>query len=851
MDAVQNAGRIPLKYLLFSCNWFKSPIAESLNTEYKSQFNRNIVNFTQSIRSKHRGLAMALLFGIEGDFRLFYALGFLISSFLLLNDAYKWLKFKSRGDYELSLLGSIFFFLLFFTDDLLLGILVALFIIMVIETYDIRESKIWSRLMFTFTISYGYLLFFYVLSKIASAWFYVPDNVSEGIFGFGLSTTLWVILITSFIFFGRKFILVSRFLSPNYIYLFVYALTYVIIIQLEKYLGWETRYFILFAANAVIYFVSGPILTKVFGVKPITDPRIVEIVNEVKTKMNVKIRSIGQVNAPILNAFAYGSFFDQRMAFVADDLNQFSDDEIRGIVAHEMAHLKFNHTFWLLLVGLLEMFIKYLMKLPASSYDYLLGKAAYPFIDYYVLNIVIFAVLVIFIRLFEAQADEFTSKMGYGRDLSKSLFKLESFYQGIAGDLGLDVQLLTAKKRTDVEKIRFSGNAAGELYKKLTNPSRMSLLMNIIVSHPLTAFRIAKLIDDRNTKKISKTRLAIFQILLLLPHYRKSNLKLLRSLRHEFASELTENFLIEFDSIESYIETSQKMTVARTLLNRDVICLPQNLPGGIWTGRVTDVKIGTTITSPIVVTLNTGKEEIDVNYNTDYTVVVFEVGEDYLIKNGIATLKGFTAKKSKLHRVLYDLNGKQVQRKYIGFPVNCMPVVGDHIFTRERGEYQVAIVEYASYTDYNNSYIIIKKKPLSTIHTTTTVYLKDVLIVLPPFFILFDKHHAESQKEILQVLKSEQAEIILYEKEDLDIGVPGRITGLNPVVKTDNKGSNEGSDYEIEIANQDEKRVYLAGIVDAIALKMPYILFYYRKEISLGTRIGIYYENRDKILKYI
>ena len=60
----------------------------------------------------------------------------------------------------------------------------------------------------------------------------------------------------------------------------------------------------------------------------------------------------------------------------------------------------------------------------------------------------------------------------------------------------------------------------------------------------------------------------------------------------------------------------EKMTVAKSLKNRLVICLPQNLPGGIWAGKVIDVKIGTTITSPIVITIDTGKEHLDINYNT-------------------------------------------------------------------------------------------------------------------------------------------------------------------------------------------------------------------------------------------
>ncbi|MFW9992807.1 MAG: M48 family metalloprotease [Candidatus Odinarchaeota archaeon] len=805
---------------------------------------------------------MALIFGIEADLRILYVAGFLIAFFFLLNDVYKWLKYRTKGDYEFPLLGSLFFAILFFTEDLLLGFLVSLLVVMIISTYEIRESPIWAKLMITFTFSYAYLLFFYLLSKIAAV---NPqlEPISQGIFGFGLSTTIWVLLITSFIFFGRKFVLVSRFLSPNYIYLFIYALTYLLFLQLEQYIGlpWESRYFVLFLANVFIYLISGPLLSLVFGVKPVTDPKILEIVDEVSTKMKVKLRAINQVKAPILNAFAYGPFFDKRIAFVADDLAEFPEDEIRGITAHELAHHKLlllGHTFWLLVLGLVEMLIKFALNIPASTYDYLLGRAALEFLDYYILNMLIFAVLVIFIRFLEAQADEYSKKMGYGRELSKALFKLESFYQGIAGDLGLDVQLLTGKKRTEVEKLRFSGIAGNDLYKKLINPGRPSLFMNVIVSHPLTAFRIASLVNQDKLHKVSKTRLATFQILLLLPYFRKKNLTFLRRIREQFTEALTEYYLEEYESIDSFLEATQGLFVAKQLEDRNVICLPTDIPGGIWIGKVVRAKAGKYITSPVVLEVDTGKQVLEINYN-DYQVIPFDRGEPYLIKNSIAVLKDFTAKQNQLKTVIYKIhkgNGREIKKKHFGVPVRDLPSAGSQVFLHERGEFRIATVEAASYERYDEAYLTIKyhnnageKKP------ARKILLKDLITVLPPFFVIFDKKKQENQRNILESLMDEKANLVLYEKEDLEIGVPGYITALSYLEENDEKTNIQKNksvkDYKIKFGSQTEEREYLASQVDAMLVKPPYYLFYTKKEVSLGSRVGIYWENRGKRLKYI
>ena len=137
------------------------------------------------------------------------------------------------------------------------------------------------------------------------------------------------------------------------------------------------------------------------------------------------------MNAPIINAFAYGPWFDQRVAFIVKDINDFKDEEILGIVTHELAHLKHKHTFLLLLIGWSDIADRCLESrcLLGAGFSPPQGILQY-FFDfkwsialYYVVNILIFAFMVVFVRIFEAQADRTTINAGYGKELGKSLYE--------------------------------------------------------------------------------------------------------------------------------------------------------------------------------------------------------------------------------------------------------------------------------------------------------------------------------------------------------------------------------------------------------------------------------------------
>ncbi len=607
---------------------------------------------------------------------------------LMFSDVVKYLRYRTREEtLELAALGAAASAAYFFTGDLLLSALIFLFVSMVMGTISVRKSEIWFKMTLVFTITYGYVLGGYILGT-----FIIKD---ERIFGVTWVSSFWVLLILSFVVFGRRYLLVSRFMSPNYVYLFLYILVYIFILQIK--LPWEWTYVALLLGNTLIYCLSGWLLTFLFRVKPLDDPHVNQIVTDISTQLHIKVRKVGVVQAPILNAFAYGPFFDQRIAFIAEDLSIYDADEIKGITAHELAHLKRKHTLQLLVLSAVELLLKWIVGAPASYIDYAVRKdVAWNFLDFYVFNFAIFVILLIYVRVLEAEADEITQKLGFGKELAAALYHLESFYQGIAGSMGLSVHLLTEKKRPSYQVIIDAGDAARQITNHAMKASRMALLTNLIMSHPPSAFRIVGVLHP---DKFSKYKLALLPLFLLIPRLRNRYLRQISAHWKEIDELLTENYEKMGHSLEEYVELSLALQQARVYIGKEIFALPApmaDLP--VVHGIVKRVKIGNTLLNSVILEVEDAEKEgalHEVSYFA-YSIVMIEPGTLHYLKTGqlsLLTEVTFHEKKRKLQfeYVLIDddvsmptstsdLAGKNKKiTNYLGFPLSSMLSVSpDH-----------------------------------------------------------------------------------------------------------------------------------------------------------------------------
>ena len=773
--------------------------------------------------------------------KLLEILVLIICVVLFLIEGYKFYKYKMKSDLmDFSLLGVVFLITYIPFNDLFLSGLSVIFVLMIIGTYELRESPVWLRLMAAFTLTYGYLLLGVILDKAltylnnegiisAPGWLVGKSQIS----GFFWSTMLWVLLVSSFLFFGKKFILVSRFLSPQYVYLFVYSAIYLIIIGLHT-IPWSYRYLALFLSNVFIYFISGYLLTFLFQIKPIEDERALKLVKEIEAKIGTPIRKVGIVQAPILNAFAYGPFFDQRFAFIVKDINNFTDDELLGITAHEIAHLKGKHTFWLLWLGFFDLFLRYLFNVPASTFDFAAGIAkGWSLFSYYMVNLLFFAVALIFVRIMEANADKRAKEIGYGNELAEALFTLEGFYRGIAGELGLNAQLLTDSIRTEAEEKRFTGEAAIEMHNKLMKPSRYGLAMNLIVSHPPTPFRIAAMVSD----DIGSIRLALLPILLIIPGFRARNINLLRRTQTDFGVLMTNKYEKKFSSISDFTLNTYASESLQYYLNRGVILISKLDPKEHYIGTLQKIVISNSIVDPFQLELETSEGMKSIK-SKNFSIQIYEPGELYVDKKKrIITLQSVEVNAKGKYHYSYEYESKIIKQKYLGITLKDLSSQG--FILQTRGKYEPLDLK----TINNQTTPISANLDLNKLSSASFQFItynpgneislkgKEMKINLSPIIIFLYKKYEKENLSLVQYLIENNTKLTLYTSKDPDIGIPCTFTRI------ENDDNNNSKLIYYKSVGEKEENSLKVKQLDALVLRNPHKLIQSTKEIGIFTKI--------------
>ncbi len=421
--------------------------------------------------------------------------------FITIQEFYHWAKIGRRSEMsDLIAIAFFFFLIFFFTKDLLTSLMGAFSIYLWFGVFELKDYPILNKILVISLVTYNVIFVAGLISAYLNNPFYLNT---------AFAFSFWIILGLGFLLFGRKYIIVWRFMSPAYLILFLYIIAWLAVIFINQFTPIDFNihtpfgpfevqliYPVLIIVNWIIYFVSGPILDKLLGIKRVKDEDLLDLVENVKKDIGIKGKvKVGFGNYPILNAMAYGSFFDKRIAIIAESKDQIPEDELKGIVAHELAHTKGKHTLILTIIATIDLFVRMVLDLPATYYDYTFGNPKIPMINFILLNIVIYIFIYIFVRILEGRADLYAKKSGYAKELAKALYNLESFY-ATGREFGLNTMLLCDEKITKDNQLLDYINTAEYLYRSMIKPSRGSLLANFMNSHPPSYFRIAAILSD-------------------------------------------------------------------------------------------------------------------------------------------------------------------------------------------------------------------------------------------------------------------------------------------------------------------------------------------------------------------
>ena len=109
--------------------------------------------------------------------------------------------------------------------------------------------------------------------------------------------------------------------------------------------GVVMAFVIAFAMNIGSYWFSDKIVLKIYGAKPITSGYIYEMVADLAQNASLPMPKVYIMDTPQPNAFATGRNPKNGAVAITTGLTQILEiDELRGVIAHELAHIKNRDT---------------------------------------------------------------------------------------------------------------------------------------------------------------------------------------------------------------------------------------------------------------------------------------------------------------------------------------------------------------------------------------------------------------------------------------------------------------------------------------------------------------------------
>ena len=779
---------------------------------------------------------------------------------LTLEEFYQWAKNGKRS--EMSDIVAIFFFfflIFFFSKDFLTSIMGAFSIYLWIGIFELKDYPVLNKVLIISLVTYNIIFIAGLFSYYLGDPFYINT---------GFAFSFWIILILGFLLFGRKYIIVWRFMSPEYLTLFLYIIAWLAVVFINQYTPltfleiinfgssefkiidlFLNIYFILILVNWGIYFISGFILDKLLGIHKVKEENVLKIVNKIKNDMGIKGKvKVGFGKYPILNAMAYGSIIDKRIAIIANNINELPKDELKGIIAHELAHIKGKHTLILTLITSIDLIARMFLGIPATYYDYTFGNPRIPMIVFILLNLCIYFFLFIFVRILEGKAYLKTKKVGYANELVKALYNLESFY-ATGREIGFNTMLLCEEKITKENQLLDYMSTAKYINRSMIKPSRASLLATFINSHPPSYYRIAAILSN----ELKPSKEAILPFICLKRSKQKKFAMKFKQAREKFKIIANEKFKEYFgiNNIPLLMEKIKRKELHQFDLQKDYI-FRNLITDEIVLGKLIDVHFIDDITDPeeyIIKDLKTNQRTfLD---SSKYSLIHINLQEQYFLNNydslKLTNIEIYNNNKEGYY-IFLDKNEKILQKpiKKTKLPNSLLflqNLKNMEIFLKTKGEFKILKCTNVI-PAYNLNKIQIELSDIQNQEANITYPLSALIIRPKNVFLSFSKGYSfrESEVNILKWLKKNHLQVFLYLKKPVNNLEIGYIQIIDVNMQNSKKDPSKDK--------KDDKNVIFFNNVFGKEIKIPYkeldvLNFEYnsavlqlRSETSVTSRIG-------------
>lgn len=115
--------------------------------------------------------------------------------------------------------------------------------------------------------------------------------------------------------------------------------------------------------NLASFWFSDKMVVKLYGcreISPSEAPRLHEMVSRLSKQAGIPMPRVLMMDNPVPNAFATGRDPAHSAVAVTTGLLQIADhDEVEGVIAHELSHIKHRDTLTMMVVGMMAMMIMF------------------------------------------------------------------------------------------------------------------------------------------------------------------------------------------------------------------------------------------------------------------------------------------------------------------------------------------------------------------------------------------------------------------------------------------------------------------------------------------------------------
>jgi Zn-dependent protease with chaperone function len=868
---------------------------------------------------------------------------FFIMFGLMANELLHWRKHGKRSEaFDLVLIIFIFISIYLATfnpeldsvaDPIMNSIIGAFGIFIIFGAYELREYEVLNKLLIITAVTYNVIFIATLVNSLLhDAGFMIQIVEGESVKNWiirntAFSFSIWIILILGFALFGRKYMVVLRFMSPEYLTMFLYIIAWLAVRTLsliwKDFLTIEEQrtviYMSLLAISWIVYAISGPILDLMLGIKSVTKSvdeikgklehetnpqkikelkteqrqyqKLLNLVEEVSNRVGLKKQvKVGFGKYPILNAMAYGAFFDKRIAIISSNINEIPADELKGIIGHELNHAKGLDTFILSWISTIQLLIFWMIpKWPATMYDYTFGAETppYPIWVFIVVNFGITLIMYVFIRMLEGRADRRTRQNGFGNELAKGLYNLEGFYSS-GREIGLDTMLLSEEKIIEYNKVDNYASTAQYLDQHMSNPKVGSLLSNLMNSHPPSYLRILAMYDEDD--RIRPIKESIMPFILLGKGNRLKYSRNMKSAREQYRKMANDKFKSMFgiENYAAYLEFLKKKEIFEIKLNKVFLHIDEeNFSVGM--GMLKDLQMDDEICEPFnyvfspMDVISPEENEVNVNpekiikYNTSHisskTYIIPEDGTKLkelqfgaiyqLSKNKNAVLlsvkidpllqeeaskltqdpkdikKNYKQFRKLLRRYInyyfLDEEGNLIEKKWrykLKFNLNSIyQAKGKQIFLKERSTLQILRLKEIEPNPNKFNFNLVCEN--SQTGKEKTYPLNSTLVIKDEFGLHFhsDSENFDDERKILEFLRENNTRTTIYLKK----AVNNVETGYLNSIFYDSENPKENSYLVLKNIHTNEIKISLKKI-ETIVFSFDTIGIMSKGKLSLAER---------------